>query len=283
MKSSEIFLVFAEKTADNLRLLARARELQIKLTPLPLQQITVALDESGATRFFLEARDITTQLKKGRIIFRGKGACVQTALALAHFAQRKKIPFTDSVASIALVGKSYLPNVILRETQHIPSIFWETQNELPRKISFRPPFIVKPLNGNRGRSVRVVKKLNKIKTKNWEPLIIQPQLNFEEEFRIFVLNGKVLAAVAKRKSAGALAANFAQGADFVAVKIARELQNEAIQICRQLGIEIGGVDFARIGRKYYFLEANRAPGIIGVERATGIDVGGAILRFIQTK
>ena len=34
MQTSEIFLVFAEKTIDNERLLDRAREMKVKMTPL---------------------------------------------------------------------------------------------------------------------------------------------------------------------------------------------------------------------------------------------------------
>ncbi|MCF7846139.1 MAG: hypothetical protein K9L85_02785 [Candidatus Peribacteraceae bacterium] len=283
MLNPEIFLIFAEKTVDNDRFLERARELKVKLTPLPEAGLAIILRKDGM-RVFFSGRDITARILRSRIIFRGKGAGKNTVIALAKFAKQNHVPFLDSIESISLSGKTcYLPTVKLKKTKHMPTIFCEKVSDLPGKIPFKSPFVIKPASGNRGRGVRVAHRITDLKKGKWQAVLIQPQMQFAAEYRVLVLGQKVLAVAEKFKAKNSLVANFSRGGNFHASDLPVTLKNEATRICRDLGIELGGVDFARIGRTFYFLEVNRACGICGVEESTGVDASGKIIEFLLKK
>ena len=160
-------------------------------------------------RILFEKRDITARILRGRIIFRGKGAGKNKVIALAKFAERNRIPFLDSLASISRSGKTcYLPTVKLKNTEHIPTIFCEKVSDIPTKTFFKSPFFVKPAFGNRGRGVRIIRKIDELKTKKWQPVLIQPVLNFENEYRVLVLDKKVLAIAEKFKAKNSLRRKF---------------------------------------------------------------------------
>ncbi|MFH1546841.1 MAG: hypothetical protein ABIE14_05715 [Patescibacteria group bacterium] len=283
MKNSEIFLVFAEKTIDNNRFLVRAKELKVKMMPLFERDLTVIL-RKNTTRVLFKGRDITLRILCGRIIFRGKGRAKNTVIALAKFAEQNRIPFLDSVASIALSGKTcYLPNVKLQHIYHIPTIFCEQVSDLPKKVWFKSPFLIKPACGRRGEDVRVVQKISDIPKHPWKAVLIQPKLNFDAEYRVLVLKNRILAIAEKIKNKGSLVANFSRGSQFHSTNLPTVIEKEAIAICQKIGVEIGGVDLAKIGKHFYLLEVNRACGICGVESSTGVDASGEIIKFLLSK
>ena len=57
----------------------------------------------------------------------------------------------------------------------------------------------------------------------------------------------------------------------------------AVRRARVLGLEVAGVDLLRSKRGPLVLEVNSSPGLEGIEGATGLDVAGSIIDYIDAR
>jgi len=98
------------------------------------------------------------------------------------------------------------------------------------------------------------------------------------DIRAFVVGGRVLGAIERR--APGWRTNVARGGDAHAIDLAPELAGLAVRAAAAVGAAYAGVDLlpGRDGR-VYVLEVNGIPGWEGLQRATGIDVAGALVEF----
>lgn len=96
------------------------------------------------------------------------------------------------------------------------------------------------------------------------------------DIRVFVLGGRVLGAI-ERRSRG-WRTNLARGGSARALEISPEWSALSLRAAEAVGAEYAGVDLlpARDGA-IYVLEVNGIPGWEGFQRATGVDVGGALV------
>ena len=82
---------------------------------------------------------------------------------------------------------------------------------------------------------------------------------------------------------GEFRSNLHRGAKGNPVKhLPRVYRSAAVRATKVMGLEIAGVDMleGRDGPK--ILEINSSPGLEGIERATGVDVAGAIIGHAET-
>jgi ribosomal protein S6--L-glutamate ligase len=95
--------------------------------------------------------------------------------------------------------------------------------------------------------------------------------------RAIVVGGRVVAAMRRRAKSGEFRSNLHRGGLGVRVTLDKRYATAAIAATRVMGLEIAGVDMleSRSGPK--ILEINSSPGLEGIERASGIDVAGAII------
>jgi RimK family alpha-L-glutamate ligase len=96
------------------------------------------------------------------------------------------------------------------------------------------------------------------------------------DIRVFVLGGRVLAAIERR--AQGWRTNIARGAVGHPVTLPPAWAGLALQAAAAVGAEYAGVDLlpSRDGG-IYVLEVNGVPGWEGLQQATGIDVAGALV------
>jgi RimK family alpha-L-glutamate ligase len=96
------------------------------------------------------------------------------------------------------------------------------------------------------------------------------------DIRIFVLGGRILAAIERR--AQGWRTNIARGAVGHPITLPAGWAELALRAASAVGAEYAGVDLlpARDGG-VYVLEVNGVPGWEGLQRATGIDVAGALV------
>ena len=57
----------------------------------------------------------------------------------------------------------------------------------------------------------------------------------------------------------------------------------AIRAARVMGLGVAGVDLLRSKRGPLVLEVNSSPGLEGIEAATGVDVAGQIIDYIDRR
>ena len=66
-----------------------------------------------------------------------------------------------------------------------------------------------------------------------------------------------------------------------AVGLSAEYRKTALAAARVLGLRVAGVDLIESDEGPMVMEVNSSPGLEGVEKATGIDVAGAVIELIE--
>lgn len=101
------------------------------------------------------------------------------------------------------------------------------------------------------------------------------------DVRAFVIGGRVVAAMKRVGLGGEFRSNLHRGGIAEAVDISFEEQLTATRAAAVLGLNVCGVDLLRSDRGPLVVEVNASPGIEGVEKASGIDVAGQIIGFLE--
>ena len=96
------------------------------------------------------------------------------------------------------------------------------------------------------------------------------------DIRVFVVGDRVLGAI--ERSAATWRTNFSRGGSVASHALTSEGADLAIRAARAVGAEYAGVDLLPgLDGTVYVLEVNGIPGWEGLQRATGIDVAGAVV------
>jgi ribosomal protein S6--L-glutamate ligase len=102
------------------------------------------------------------------------------------------------------------------------------------------------------------------------------------DLRVFVLGGKVLAAM-RRHARGGWRTNVAQGGQAEAVSVTPQEALLAIAAADACGALVAGVDLLQgLDGRWYVLEVNAVPGWRALAPATGVDIAMEIVRFLAS-
>ncbi len=101
------------------------------------------------------------------------------------------------------------------------------------------------------------------------------------DLRAIVIGGKVIAAMERHAAPGEFRSNLHRGGKAEKVKLTPAERKTAVQAARALGLNVAGVDMLRSHRGPLVLEVNSSPGLEGIETATGIDVAGKVIEFLE--
>jgi ribosomal protein S6--L-glutamate ligase len=101
------------------------------------------------------------------------------------------------------------------------------------------------------------------------------------DIRAFVVGGKVVASMKRQAKAGEFRSNLHRGGTATSIRITPEERATAIRAARTLGLNVAGVDMLRSNHGPVIMEVNSSPGLEGIEGATGIDIAGRIIEFIE--
>lgn len=101
------------------------------------------------------------------------------------------------------------------------------------------------------------------------------------DVRVIVVGGKVIAAMRRVAKKGEFRANLHRGAHGSGVRLTSRYRDAAVRSAALMGLEVGGVDMLEGKRGPRILEINSSPGLEGIERASGIDVAGAIVEHAE--
>jgi len=101
------------------------------------------------------------------------------------------------------------------------------------------------------------------------------------DIRCFVVGNKVIAAMKRQAPEGEFRSNLHRGGTASVVKLTPQERATAVRAAKVMGLNVAGVDLLRSERGPLIMEVNASPGIRGIEEATGIDVAGLILEFVE--
>ncbi len=101
------------------------------------------------------------------------------------------------------------------------------------------------------------------------------------DIRCFVVGEKVVAAMKRQGAEGEFRSNLHRGGSATVVKLTPEERSTAVRSAKIMGLNVAGVDILRSNHGPVVMEVNSSPGLEGIETATGKDVAGMIIEFIE--
>ncbi len=101
------------------------------------------------------------------------------------------------------------------------------------------------------------------------------------DIRCFIIGDKVVAAMMRKAQGGEFRANLHRGGTAELIKLRPEERKTALEAARAMGLRVAGVDIIRSNRGPLVLEVNSSPGLNGIEEATGKDIAGMIIDYIE--
>lgn len=154
-----------------------------------------------------------------------------------------------------------------------------------------PPLIVKLLEGTQGVGVvlaptfqaaeSIIQAFHSMKAR----VIVQEYIEEAkgEDIRAFVIDGKVVGAMKRKGEEGEFRSNLHRGGSGNLIKLSKEERRTALIAAKTMGISVAGVDLLQSSRGPLALEVNSSPGLQGIEAATGKDIAGKIISFVERK
>ena len=101
------------------------------------------------------------------------------------------------------------------------------------------------------------------------------------DIRCFVVGNKVIAAMQRKASKGEYRSNLHRGGTAEVIKLRPEERALAVRAAQVMGLDLAGVDILRSSHGPLVIEVNSSPGLEGIEMATGKDVAGKIIEYIE--
>jgi ribosomal protein S6--L-glutamate ligase len=101
------------------------------------------------------------------------------------------------------------------------------------------------------------------------------------DIRCFVIGNRVVAAMKRQGPEGEFRSNLHRGGTANLVKLTPTERATAVKAATVTGLNVAGVDILRSERGPLVMEVNSSPGLEGIEHATGKDIAGMIVDFIE--
>lgn len=169
----------------------------------------------------------------------------------------------------------------------IPSLISKDQNTIADFVNqYNMPFIAKPVNGRKGKGVIQHSSLESILdavNKSETPLIIQPMIPNDGDYRVWILKDKVIGVIKRSPSAeGEFRSNISLGGNAQVAKLPDDVLDMAVKSAQILDLDMTGVDIIQdsITKKYYVMEVNASPQFKGFMTTTGINLFEIITKYI---
>jgi RimK family alpha-L-glutamate ligase len=169
----------------------------------------------------------------------------------------------------------------------IPSLISRDRDTISYFINkYHQPFITKPINGKKGREIVRHSSLDSILDaieKSEIPLIIQPMIPNDGDYRVWILKNKVIGVIKRTPSTeDEFRSNISLGGNAQVAKLPDDILELAVKSTQVLDLDIAGVDIIQDINtgKYYIMEVNSAPQLTGFMATTGIDLFEVITKYI---
>ena len=101
-----------------------------------------------------------------------------------------------------------------------------------------------------------------------------------KDIRALVVGGKVVASMRRKARGREFRSNYHLNGTVEKVEISDEYAEVACRAARVLGLNVAGVDLLEGNDGPLVLEVNSSPGLEGIEKASGVNVAGAIIDYV---
>ena len=103
------------------------------------------------------------------------------------------------------------------------------------------------------------------------------------DIRVLVIGQKIVAAMRRTAAPGEFRSNLHRGGTAEKIKLTAEERSTALRAAKAMGLNVAGVDLLRSNHGPVVMEVNSSPGLEGIEAASGVDVAGCVIRFLEKK
>ncbi|HEY5703671.1 MAG TPA: 30S ribosomal protein S6--L-glutamate ligase [Gammaproteobacteria bacterium] len=235
-----------------------------------------------------------TQLEKFDSVIPRIGASVTFygAAVLRQFEMMGVYPLNESVAITRSRDKLRASQLLARKGIGLPVTgFANKPDDIDDLIKLvgGAPLVIKLLQGTQGIGV-VLAETRKAAESVIESFLGLNASALVQEFikeaggsdiRCFVVGEKVVAAMMREAKEGEFRSNIHRGGSARLVKITPMERETATRAARTMGLNVCGVDILRSNHGPVVMEVNSSPGLEGIEKATGKDIAGMIIKFIE--
>ncbi|WKW45590.1 30S ribosomal protein S6--L-glutamate ligase [Myroides sp. JBRI-B21084] len=211
---------------------------------------------------------------------------------IRHFESLKVYSLNNAASITQSRDKLYSLQMLLNHGVDIPTTGFANSpldtNDLINMVG-GSPLIIKLLEGTQGKGVVLAETkkaaesvINAFKSVNANILVQEfiKEAN-GKDLRLFVVDGKVVAAMQREALPGEFRANIHLGGKASIVKVTAEEKKIAIKATKALNLKVAGVDIIRSSKGPLLLEVNSSPGLEGIEGATGKDIAGEMIKAIE--
>jgi ribosomal protein S6--L-glutamate ligase len=139
------------------------------------------------------------------------------------------------------------------------------------------PLVIKLLEGTQGIGVVLAE------TKKAAESVIEAFMGLKANILIqeYMIGDRVVAAMKRQALPGEFRSNLHRGGSASLIKITPAERATAVKAAKVMGLNVAGVDLLRAERGPLVMEVNSSPGLQGIESATGKDIAGMIVEFIE--
>ncbi len=209
-----------------------------------------------------------------------------------QFEMMKVFSAVDSLAITRSRDKLRSLQILSRAKIGMPKTAFTNQSKEENRVIDhigQAPVVIKLLEGTQGLGVilaesnkaakSVVEAFDSLNTR----VILQ---EFIEEaggadIRAFIVNGEVVGAMKRQGKEGEFRSNLHRGGSANVIKLSRAEKATALNAAKSMGLAIAGVDMLQSKKGPLVLEVNSSPGLEGIEKATGVDIAGKIVEYIE--
>ncbi len=151
------------------------------------------------------------------------------------------------------------------------------------------PVVLKLLSGTQGRGVVLAETIKAAEsvidafTELGADFLVQEFIKEAggSDVRAFVIGRRVVAAMERSAADGDFRSNLHRGGSAIVTKLTPEERSTAVKAASTMGLNVAGVDILRSSRGPLIMEVNSSPGLRGIEEATGKDIAGRIIDYIE--
>ncbi len=249
----------------------------------------LVMDDDGPSIFYKGESLVDIEAIIPRI---GASVTFYGTAVVRQFEMKKVFSALDSLAITRSRDKLRSLQILSRSGVRMPKTaftnYSKEENKVLKHIG-QAPVVIKLLEGTQGLGVvlaetnkaakSVIEAFDSLKTR----VILQ---EFIEEangadIRAFIVDGEVVGAMKRQGKEGEFRSNLHRGGNAQVIKLSRAEKSTALKAAKSMGLAIAGVDMLQSKRGPMVLEVNSSPGLEGIENATGVDVAGKIIEYIE--
>ncbi len=211
---------------------------------------------------------------------------------LRQFEMQGVYPLNESVAIGRSRDKLRSMQLLARDGVGLPVTTFAhdpKQTEEVLQVAGDAPLVIKLIEGTQGLGVvladtnRSAKSVVEAFRASGTNILIQEFIKEAggTDIRAIVIGGRVIAAMKRTGAEGEFRSNLHRGGSAQLIRLSPEERSTAVRAAKSMGLNACGVDMLRANHGPVIMEVNSSPGLEGIENATGLDIAGKIIEFIE--